>query len=219
MKKIFTRIGSILGNPLVFLLISALIIQSSIIWYNNREVQTTYEEEIEEIKLEELIKQQKNHTYREMTQVAKDYLNEELHKCMLKYSNFLCIKTVNYDVNVTQYEMIYYGGYERYKKSRDTELEDEVKTFSLDLLQIWKKYGFEDRVVRILMLCEDDTELAYFDVENGLLTFSIHDAIKTETTKEDWIFLFEYLYEYEPTDKELERFIETQTITIQENEL
>lgn len=207
MKVKLKKLYNFITNPLGFLLISIIILL----------VVIHYGEEInkpEEIVLppipqhNHLVLNNRQVKYTELPAEAKKTLDDEISLLLIN-SDFNFRRSTRREEYV-QYEVQYIGSDELYLKKRNTELENKVQELSLQLKGLWTKYGFDYMTVRVMLLSEEDEERVLFDVEDGVVTFTIHDTEKTKATKDDWIFLFEYMYQREPDEEELEVFIRTQ---------
>lgn len=208
MKVKLKKLYNFITNPLGFLLISIIILL----------VIAHYGEEINKPKKitaspipqysNLVLNNDEEIKYSDLSEVTKRTLDEELNMLLIN-SELDFVRSSRRD-NYIQYEVQYTGSDELYLKKRNIELENKVQELSLQLKDLWTEYGFDYMTVRVMLLSEENVERVLFDVEDGVVTFTIHDAEKTEATRDDWIFLFKYMYQREPNEEELDSFIQQQ---------
>lgn len=133
-----------------------------------------------------------------LNEVSDEFIE---HSCSQFIRSYCSSDTIYYEV--------YYNDIEDLYEKRNNVVEIDINNLCTRVYNIWRLNGY-NKNVSILVLSINDPERVLFSSYNGQVDFSIHENLKKEATREDWINLFIYYYEYTPNEEELDKFIKYQ---------
>ena len=205
-------------STLAYLIISCLIMQCSIICYNNYMARQAQEElKLSQLQVYQIALDKTQRTIpvgkSVVTKAQYEKIQEQINIIFREQDNITYMHSYT-EGDTIRYELTIKGTNDRYLHQTASDFEQEINILCSRLKYAWAKEGIDKHII-IAVLDERTTERVLLMSEDSQITFSIHHTPEKEGTKADWIYLFIYENGYEPTEEEYEAFRKQKELEIE----